>query len=213
MRVLVACEFSGTVRRAFRERGHEAWSCDLLPAEDGSPFHYQRDVLDVLRFQNEYGRWDLMIAHPPCTYLNRAGWHWVNKPDSATPPLKGAPRRAATVRAAEFFRRLWDAPVPRKAIENPVPIKHAGLPPYTQIVQPHMFGHPEFKATCLWLYGLPPLRPTEQVPVPAKGTEQFKTWSKVHRMPPGPDRWKERSRTYPGIAAAMASQWGVDLSN
>lgn len=195
MRVLVACEFSGAVRDWFAIAGHDAMSCDLLPSETPGA-HYQGDVRDVLHMG-----WDLMVAHPPCTYLNRAGWHWVNKPDHATHPLKGAPRRAATIEAAEFFRLLLAAPVPRIAIENPVPIKHAGLPKYTQLVQPWQFGHGEVKATCLWLKNLPPLKPTNIV----EGRE-----AKIHRMSPGPKRSLERSRTYGGIARAMAEQWGTD---
>lgn len=193
MRVLVACEFSGTVRRAFRERGHDAWSCDLLPAEDGSPWHIQHDAI-----QTAYaGSWDLMIAHPPCTHLAVSGARW----------FKG--KQAEQAEALEFVRKLMAAPIPHVCIENPISIISSRIRKPDQIIQPHMFGHPEFKATCLWLEGLPPLRPTEQVPVPAKGTDEFKVWNKVHRMPPGPDRWKERSRTYIGIASAMAKQWGT----
>lgn len=202
MRVLVACEFSGVVRRAFRERGHDAWSCDLLPSEDRSAYHYETDVLRVLD-----SSWDLMIAHPPCTYLSRAGYSWVNKPDSSTLPLKGQPRRAAMKEAARFFMALYNAPIPRVAVENPRPIVHAGLPPYTQVIQPWMFGHGETKATCMWLRGLPPLVPThmkddlfaEQEPT---GREQ-----RLHKLPPSPNRAKERSKTFPGIAKAMAEQW------
>ena len=205
MNVLIACEYSGAVRRAFRAMGHVAWSCDLLPAEDDSPFHYQNDVRGILA----RGVWDLLIAHPPCTYLARCGWHWVNKPDSDVHPLKGEPRRRATIEAAEFFQALLDAPIPRIAVENPRPIVHAKLPSYTQVIHPHQFGHPEFKATCLWLKNLPPLVPTLRLVVPEKGTAEWKAWNKVHRAPPGPDRWKDRSRTYEGIAQAMAAQWGA----
>jgi hypothetical protein len=174
--------------------GHDAWSCDLLPAEDGSPHHIQDSVL--LNLEDD---WDLMIAHPPCTYLSRAGWHWVNKPDSAVHPLKGEPRRQAAREAAVFFMALWNAPINRIAIENPRPIVHAGLPPYTQVIQPWEHGHGETKATCLWLKGLPKIVPTNAV----EGRE-----GRIHKMPPGPDRWKERSRTYEGIARAFAEQWG-----
>ena len=203
MRVLVACEFSGVVREAFAARGHNAWSCDLLPSERPSKHHITGDVAKHLTSQ-----WDLLIAHPPCTYLSRAGYSWVNKPDSATLPLKGKPRLAAMKQAAEFFMALLNAPIARIAVENPRPIVHAGLPPYTQVIQPWMFGHGETKATCLWLKNLPPLVPThmkddlfaEQEP---KGRDQ-----RLHRLPPGPDRAKERSRTFAGIAEAMAEQWG-----
>lgn len=198
MKVLVACEFSGIVRRAFRGRGHDAWSCDILASQDNSPFHHQCDV-KILLSQD----WDLMIAHPPCTYLTRAGWHWVNKPDCATLPLKGEPRRQAAVEAAEFFRALLDAPIPRIAVENPLPIVHVGLPKPTQTIQPWQFGHGEIKATCLWLKGLPPLTPTDLV--------DGRT-ARVHRAPPGKDRWKVRSLTKLGIADAMAAQWGEEES-
>jgi hypothetical protein len=194
VRVLVACEFSGVVRRAFRERGHDAWSCDLLPSEDCSRHHFVVDVVHYL--END---WDLMIAHPPCTYLSRAGWHWVNKPDSAVHPLKGEPRRRAAKEAATFFMALLTAPIKKIAIENPRPIVHANLPKHTQVIQPWQFGHPETKATCLWLKNLHPLFPTNIV----EGRE-----ARIHRMPPGPNRSKERSRTYEGIARAMAEQWG-----
>lgn len=208
-RVLVACEFSGTVRRAFRALGHDAWSCDLLPAEDGSEFHYEGDVMRMA-FHVE-SVWDLMIAHPPCTYLTRTGWSWVNKPDSDTLPLKGEPRRKAAFKAAAFFKALLNAPIARICVENPRPIVHVGLPPHTQVIQPWQFGHGETKATCLWLKNLPPLVPTHMrddlfaQPEP-DGREQ-----RLHRLPPGPDRWKERSRTFTGIAEAMAAQWGPIL--
>jgi hypothetical protein len=192
-KVLIACEFSGVVRRVFRERGHDAWSCDLLPAEDNG-HHFTLDVRELLGME-----WDLMIAHPPCTYLCRAGWNWVNKPDCDTLPLKGEPRRRAAIEAAEFFRLLLDAPIEKICVENPRPIKHVGLPPATQTIQPWMFGHGETKATCLWLKNLPLLVPTNIV----EGRE-----ARVHKMPPSKDRWKERSRTYEGIAKAMAEQWG-----
>jgi hypothetical protein len=192
VRVLVACEFSGTVRRAFRERGHDAWSCDLLPAEDGDAHHIKRDVRDVLRHQNEYGRWDLMIAHPPCTHLAVSGARWFKD------------KQAEQAEALAFVRQLLDAPVPRICIENPVSIISSRIRKPDQIIQPWQFGHGETKATCLWLKGLPPLVPTNIV----DGRE-----ARVHKMPPGPDRWKERSRTYEGIAAAMADQWGVDSPN
>ena len=209
MLVFVACEFSGVVREAFRSRGHQAWSCDLLPAEDKSAFHFNEDVFVALRWLSENGLHpDLMIAHPPCTYLSRAGYSWVNKPDSAELPLKGEPRRKAMVEAAQFFMALLNAPIPKICVENPRPIVHAGLPPYIQVIQPWMFGHGETKATCLWLKGIPPLVPThmkddlfsEQEP---SGREQ-----RLHKLPPGPNRAKERSRTFSGVAKAMAEQWG-----
>jgi site-specific DNA-cytosine methylase len=189
VRVLVACEYSGRVRNAFRARGHDAWSCDLLPAEDDSEFHIQGDVsvlLDDIWGAND---WDLMVAHPPCTHLSVSG--------AAHFEAKRADGRQQE--AIDFFMALTRAPIPRIAIENPVCIMSSVWREPDQIIQPWEFGHGETKATCLWLKGLPPLRPTRIV----SGREP-----RVHRMPPGPDRWKERSRTYEGIAEAMADQWG-----
>jgi hypothetical protein len=182
MRVLVACEFSGAVRRAFRVRGHDAWSCDLLPAEDGDAHHIQDDVRRHLS-----DGWDMMIAHPPCTHLAVSGARWF--------PGKMDEQDAAV----GFFLRLGGGRAPRIAIENPVCIMSRLWRPPDQIIQPWQFGHGETKATCLWLKGLPLLRPTDIV----SGRV-----ARVHRMSPGPDRWKERSRTYAGIADAMAEQWG-----
>jgi site-specific DNA-cytosine methylase len=190
MRVLVACEYSGRVREAFRRRGHDAWSCDLLPAEDGSEFHFQCDVLDVPMGSVRYGeRWDLMVAHPPCTHLSVSGARHFDE--------KRADGRQQV--AIDFFLKLANLPIPRIAIENPICIMSSVWREPDQIIQPWQFGHGETKATCLWLKGLPPLKPTNIVP----GREP-----RIHRMSPGPDRWKERSRTYEGIAEAMAEQWG-----
>ena len=186
MRVLIGCEFSGVVRRAFRARGYEAFSCDILPAEDKSPFHIQGDVRDVLD-QN----WDLACFHPPCTHLAVSGARWFKD------------KQAEQAEALEFVRLLLDAPIPRIALENPVSIISSRIRKPTQTIQPWQFGHGETKATCLWLKNLPPLTPTNIV----EGRE-----ARVHRMPPGPDRWKERSRTFEGIAQAMADQWGPLLS-
>lgn len=182
MRVLVACEFSGVVRRAFRARGHDAWSCDLLPAEDGGQ-HFRGDALRVIR---EY-QWDLLIAHPPCTYLAVSGARWFKE------------RREEQSEALVFVGALMDARVRRIALENPISVISTRIRKPDQIVQPWMFGHGETKATCLWLKNLPKLTASNIV----AGRE-----ARVHRMPPGPDRWKERSRTLPGLAAAMADQWG-----
>ena len=199
MRVLVGCEFSGTVREAFRRKGHNAWSCDLLPAEDGSLFHLQCDVLDVLDGLPVEPSpldpvrkvpWDLAIFHPPCTHLAVSGAKWF------------ARKRAdgSQQAALDFVRRLLDAPIPRIALENPVSIISSAIRKPDQIIQPWMFGHPETKATCLWLKNLPILSATDVV----SGREQ-----RVWRMPPSPNRWKERSRTFKGIAEAMADQWGI----
>jgi len=182
MRVLVACEFSGTVRRAFRALGHDAWSCDLLPAEDQSEFHIQLDALTVAGWH-----WDLMIAHPPCTHLAVSGARWWKD------------RAQEQAEALEFVQRLMDAPIPRICIENPVSRISSAIRKPDQIIQPWQYGHGETKATCLWLKNLQPLAPTQIV----SGRE-----ARIHRMPPGADRWKERSRTFAGIAQAMAEQWG-----
>lgn len=182
MKVLIACEFSGVVRRAFRALGHDAWSCDLLPAEDGSEYHRQQNVFDLLG-----EGWDLMVAHPPCTHLAVSGARWFAK------------KVVEQLAALYFVRRLLDAPIERIALENPVSIISSRIRKPDQIIQPWMFGHGETKATCLWLKNLPKLKPTNVV----EGRE-----GKVWKMPPSPDRWKERSRTYEGIAKAMAEQWG-----
>jgi hypothetical protein len=185
MRVLVACEYSGRVREAFRKLGHDAWSCDLLESEDGSQYHVQGDVLPLLA-----GGWDLMVAHPPCTHLAVSGArHFA---------AKRADGRQQ--QALDFVGKLLNAPIPRIALENPVSIISSHFRKPEQIIQPWMFGHGETKATCLWLKGLPKLTPTNVV----DGREQ-----RVHRMPPSPDRWKERSRTYQGVADAFAAQWGA----
>ena len=181
MKVLVACEFSGIVRDAFRALGHDATSCDLLRTERAGQ-HYLCDVRDVLGEQ-----WDLMIAHPPCTHLAVSGSRWFK--DKAKEQAE----------ALDFVRTLMDAPIPRIAIENPISVISSRIRKPDQIIQPWQFGHGETKATCLWLKNLPKLQPTKIV----SGRE-----ARVHRMPPGPDRWKERSRTFQGIADAMATQWG-----
>ena len=183
MRILVACEYSGVVRDAFIRGGHDAMSCDLLPTETSGP-HYQGDVLDIVN-----DGWDLMVAHPPCTHLAVSGSRW----------FKDKVREQAE--ALEFVRMLMDAPIPRIAIENPISVISSRIRKPDQIIQPWQFGHGETKATCLWLKGLPKLTPTNVV----DGRE-----ARVHRMPQSKDRWKERSRTYHGIADAMASQWGLD---
>jgi len=181
MRVLVACEFSGTVRDAFIRAGHEAVSCDLLDTETPGP-HYRGDVRDILG-----DGWDLMIAHPPCTHLAVSGARWFHK------------KQAEQQESLEFVRELLAAPIPRICLENPVSIISSRIRKPDQIIQPWQFGHGETKATCLWLVGLPKLVPTDIV----SGRDP-----RIHMLPPSPDRWKLRSKTYDGIAAAMAEQWG-----
>ena len=184
MKVLVACEFSGVVRRAFRNCGHDAWSCDLMESEDASEFHIQGDVLDILG-----DGWDMMIAHPPCTHLAVSGARHFKE--------KIADGRQN--KALDFVRILLESYINKVALENPVSVISSHIRKPDQIIQPWQFGHPETKATCLWLKNLPCLVPTDIV----SGRE-----GKVWKMPPGPDRWKNRSRTYSGIADAMAHQWG-----
>lgn len=202
MRVLIACEFSGTVRDAFIAKGHDAVSCDLLPTEKPGP-HIQGDVLEVIG-----DGWDLMIAHPPCTRLANSGVRWLNAP----PKGKTIDQMWSELKAgADFYKKLRDAPIKRKAIENPQMHGHARRLINTgrrQIVQPWWFGNPFFKGTGFELINLPDLTPTNKLAPPPIGTDEHKKWSAVHRMPPGPDRWKERSRTFQGIADAMADQWG-----
>lgn len=182
LKVLIACEFSGTVRDAFLKRGHDALSCDLLPSETPGP-HYQGDVRDILN-----NGFDLMIAHPPCTHLAVSGARWF------------ALKRKEQEAALDFVRLLMAAPIPRFALENPISIISSKIRKPDQIIQPWQFGHGETKATCLWLKGLPLLKPTAIV----SGRV-----GRVHYLPPSPERWRERSRTYQGIADAMAEQWGA----
>lgn len=219
MRVLVACEFSGIVREAFRKLGHAAWSADLLPSEQDGP-HIQDDVLKHLE------GWDLLIAHPPCTHLAVSGARWFKE------------KQKEQAAALEFVRCLLNAPCAHIALENPVSIISSRIRKPDQIIQPWMFGHPESKTTCLWLKGLPKLEPTDivvpewavcadgSIHISAKGKRdnpthfltgrttrilagaQLDQWERIHKEPPGPERWKNRSRTYQGIADAMAAQWG-----
>ena len=184
MKVLIACEFSGIVREAFRARGHDAWSCDLLPAEDNGP-HRQEDAWRVA----EEDDWDLMIAHPPCTYLASSGARWFKD------------RRSQQEQQAIWLVKMLanETHIPRIAIENPIGVLSTQWRKPDQIIQPWQFGHGEIKATCLWLKGLAPLHSTNVV----EGRRP-----RVHPASPSPDRWKERSRTLPGIASAMAEQWG-----
>lgn len=222
MRVLVACEFSGVVRDAFRARGHDAYSIDLEPCEADPRWHFQGDVLAF----NDLHSWDLLIAHPPCTFLAHSGIRWLYI-DGKKSNGRNEARWMDMRQGCRFFLRLWQLPIKRKAIENPqmhpyakqileahmshvsLRLNSANALPLTQFVQPHMFGIEEFKRTGFTLDNLPPLIATNQIRVPVYGTEEYKRWSRVHRASPGPDRWKERSRTLPAIADAMADQWGV----
>ena len=196
MKVLVACEFSGRVRDAFARHGHEAVSCDLLPSEtEGN--HIQGDVLEVIQSQH----FDLMVAHPPCTFFAHSGVRWLHEQEG---------RWAKLDEAAEFFNALLDAPIEQICVENPVPhgyaVERIKGRKYTQLIQPYQFGYKERKATCLWLKNLPPLQPTsdlwdEMMKLP------YGQRNRLHWLSPSKDRWKERSRTFQGIADAMADQW------
>lgn len=206
MRVLIGCETSGMVRRAFAARGHDAWSCDLLPAGDGSNRHFVGDIREYL-----HDGWDLLaVFHPPCTRLCNSGVRWL------TVPPQGRTIEAMWAEldeGAALFSACWNAPIPRIAVENPVMHRHAkarivNYAPPAQTVQPWWFGDPAYKATSLYLRGLPALVASQRLSPPAKGTDEHKRWSKIHRAPPGSDRWKIRSQTFPGIANAMADQWG-----
>ena len=191
-RVLVACEFSGVVRDAFRAAGHDAMSCDLLDSEAPGP-HYKGNVCEIL-----HDGWDLMIAHPPCTYLAASGLHWN----------KRRPERAAqTATALEFVRTLLTAPIPHIALENPIGCISSRIRKPDQIIQPWQFGHDASKATCLWLVNLPLLKPTNILPGGREARRANQTASGQNKLPPSPDRWKLRSVTYPCIAEAMVSQW------
>lgn len=211
-RILIACEFSGTVRRAFTDLGYDAWSCDLLPAEDRSNRHITGDVREVLN-----DGWDMLIvAHPPCTRLCNSGVRWLKTP----PPGRTLPEMWRELdEGADLFSTLWNAPIPRIACENPVMHRHAkerivNFAPAAQSVQPWQYGDWETKRTCLWLRGLPTLVPDYATIPQARGAlgMEGEPIARVHRMAPGEDRAKERSRFFPGIARAMAAQWGTLLS-
>lgn len=192
LKVLVACEYSGRVRDAFIARGHDAMSCDLLPTDAAGP-HYQGDVFDVIN-----GGWDLMIAHPPCTYLSVSGMHWTTR---------GLRDPQLTEDALAFVQRLMDAPIERIAVENPISVISSRIRKPDQIIQPWWFGHDASKKTCLWLKNLPLLTPTDKLPGDAKTRRGNQTASGQNKLPPSKDRWKIRSETYQGIADAMAAQW------
>jgi hypothetical protein len=198
VKILVACEYSGRVRDAFRAAGHDAWSCDLLPCDADPAYHIQGDVVPLL------GQgWDLMVAHPPCTYLCSSGLHWNKRVEG---------RQAKTEAALDFVRTLLSCPIPRVAIENPVGCISTRIRKPDQTIQPWQFGHDASKATCLWLKGLPLLRPGAIIsPRMVAGRPRWanQTDSGQNRLGPSTDRWKIRSETYSGIATAMAQQWGI----
>ncbi len=197
MRVLVACETSGAVRDAFRELGHNAWSCDILPEDQYSGYHIVADARDVL----QHGKWDLLIAHPPCTYLSVSGMHWTTR---------GLRDPKLTEDALDFVRVFMEADVDKICIENPVSIISSRIRRPDQIIQPWQFGHDASKKTCLWLKNLPKLQPTKLIEprmVDGKARWSNQTDSGQNKLPPSADRWKIRSKTYEGIALAMAEQW------
>lgn len=193
MKVLVACEYSGKVRDAFAQNGHFAMSCDLLPS-DSPGLHWQGDVQEILN-----QGWDLMIAHPPCTYLAVSGMHWTTR---------GLRDPQLTEDALDFVRLLMNAPIDRIAIENPISVISTRIRKPDQIIQPWQFGHDASKKTCLWLKNLPCLQPTNVLPGGDKARRANQTTSGQNKLPPSKDRWKLRSETYQGIAKAMADQWG-----
>lgn len=216
LRVLIGCETSGIARRAFAALGHDVWSCDLAPAEDGSNRHIICDIRGGILLEG----WDLLaVMHPPCTRLCRSGRRWMSGPGKFTPPKQLPKGRSWDDMKAEFelgidiFITCWAAPIQRVAIENPEmnDLARARMPvdlPKPQMVQPHWFGEPAYKATGWYLRGLPPLAPTGRLDEPLRGSDEWRRWNAVHRMPPGPDRARLRSRSFPGMMAAAARQWG-----
>jgi hypothetical protein len=215
MKVLIACEFSGVARRAFAAHGHDAWSCDLLPADDRSNRHIVCDVREILN-----DGWDLlMVAHPPCTRLCRSGRRWLSGPGKMTPPKQLPRERSWDSMKEEFeegvdlFTACWRAPIEFVAIENPEmhDLAVERMPtdlPKPHFVHPFWFGEPFYKKTGWYLRGLPLLRETNRLSEPEHGSDEWKAWNRVWRMPPGADRGKERSRSFPGMMDAAAAQWG-----
>lgn len=217
MRVLIGCETSGVARRAFAALGHDVWSCDLEPAEDGSNRHIRCDIRDGILAEG----WGLLaVMHPPCTRLCRSGRRWMSGPGQWTTPKALPAGRTLDDMRAEFemgvdiFTTCWQAPIERVAIENPEmsDLARARMPgdlPAPQIVQPYWFGDPAYKGTGWYLRGLPPLTPTRMLSEPEKGSHEWKAWSRIHRLPPGPERARLRSRSFPGMMAAAAEQWSA----
>lgn len=216
MKILIGCETSGIARRAFAAMGHDVWSCDILPAEDGSNRHIICDIRNGILNDG----WDLLaVLHPPCTRLCRSGRQWMSGPGKWTRQKKLPAGRTWDDMRAEFedgvsiFTACWAAPIERVAIENPEmnDLAKDRMPsdlPKPQIVQPFWFGHPEYKATGWYLRGLRPLTSTDLLTEPERGSDEWKAWNRVHRMPPGPERARLRSRSFPGMMAAAAEQWG-----
>lgn len=194
MKVLVGCEYSGKVRQAFRDIGHDAWSCDLLPPDDGSDYHIQGDVVTLLN-----DGWDLAVFHPPCTYLSVSGMHWTTR---------GLRDQQLTEDALIFVQTLLNAPIPKIALENPVSVISSRIRKPDQIIQPWWFGDDASKKTCLWLKNLLPLQPTKMLHGDNKTRRANQTASGQNKLAPSKDRWKKRSETYQGIANAIAEQWG-----
>lgn len=215
LRILIACETSGIARRAFAALGHDVWSCDLEPAEDGSNRHIICDVREGILREG----WDLLaVMHPPCTRVCRSGRRWMSGPGKWTPPKRLPKGRTWQSMKDEFetgisvFTACWTAPIDRVAIENPAmnDLARDRMPPdlpAPQMVQPHWFGEPEYKATGWYLRGLPELQPTNRLPEPKKGSAEWKRWNRVHRLPPGPERTRLRNRSFPGMMQAAARQW------
>ena len=205
MKVLIACEESQMVCKEFRALGHDAYSCDIDDCSGGHPeWHIKGDALSIVN-----DGWDMMIAHPPCTRLTNAGARWLKEPPKGKTLVE---MWRDLFDGAEFYKALRDAPIPKKAIENPIMHCHAKElinPGPRQVVQPWWFGDKAFKATGFELIGLPPLEPTNKLTPPEKGTKEHKEWSWIHMMPPSPERARLRSKTFQGIAKAMAEQWGV----
>lgn len=216
LRILIGCETSGIARRAFARRGHDVWSCDIRPAEDGSNRHIVCDIRDGILLEG----WDLLcVMHPPCTRLCRSGRRWMSGPGEWTPPKQLPKGRSWADMKAEFeegvsiFSTCWKAPIDRVSIENPEmnDLARARMPrglPQPHMVQPFWFGEPAYKNTGWYLRGLPQLRPTKRLSEPERGSLEWKKWNRVHRMPPGPERARLRSRSYPGMMNAAADQWG-----
>ena len=216
LRILIGCETSGIGRRAFAERGHDVWSCDIEPAEDGSNRHIRCDIRDGILNEG----WDLLaVLHPPCTRLCRSGRRWMSGPGLWTPP-KQLPRgrtwedmKVEFAEGVSIFVACWTAPIALIAIENPGmnDLARAAMPddlPEPHMTQPHQFGHPEYKATGWYLKNLPPLQATDALEEPERGSPEWRRWNRVHRMSPGPERARLRSRSFPGMMAAAADQWG-----